>query len=65
MVLVAVGCMNNADFENKISKRQHCDRCVCYFSEIATCTSALKNTVLVRTQRPPIRTQFAANDVQD
>ena len=33
MVLGALGCMNNADFERKkISKRRHCARCVYYLS---------------------------------
>ena len=35
MVLGALGCVNNADFE-KISKRQHWARCVYYLSEV-TC----------------------------
>ena len=46
MVLGALGCMNNVDFE-KISKWQHCARCVYYLSEITTRTSNLKNTALV------------------
>ena len=48
MVLSTLGCMNNADFERKISKWQHCARCVNYLSEVTTHTSNLKNTVLVR-----------------
>ena len=51
MVLGALECMNNADFE-KINKRQHCARCIYYLSEITTHTSNLKNTVLLRTHRP-------------
>ena len=48
MVLGALGCINNADFEQEISKCRHCARCVFYiFSEITTRTSNLKNTVLV------------------
>ena len=42
MVLGALGCINNADFEEKISRLQHCARCVYYLSEITTRTSTLK-----------------------
>ena len=53
MVLGALGCMNNVDFEN-ISKRQHYARCVYYLSEITTRTirTNLKNAVLVCTPIP-------------
>ena len=47
MVLGALGCMNNADLEKKRSKLPHCASCVCYLSEIMTCTSDLKNIVLI------------------
>ena len=43
MVLGALKCMSNADFEKKkISNWQHCARCVYYLSEITTCTSNFK-----------------------
>ena len=42
MLLGALGCMNNADFEIKNSKSQDCARCVYYLSEIATHTSHLQ-----------------------
>ena len=52
MLLGALGCMNNADFEEKNSKRQHCLRSVYYLSEITTRTSNLKHTIHVCTHRP-------------
>jgi hypothetical protein len=39
MVLGALGCMNNADFEKKNSKCQHCARCVYILLEITRRTS--------------------------
>ena len=60
MVLGALGCMNNADFEKKISKNY-------YLSEITTRTSNLKNTVLVLIDLQsnlPKHPQFSANDVE-
>ena len=59
MVLAAFGCMNNVCFEKNI-KRQHYARCVYYWPEITTCTSNLKNTVLVLIDlqsNPPKRPQ--------
>ena len=38
MVLDALGCMNNSDFERK-KNRQHCARCLLFFPEI---TSTIK-----------------------
>ena len=59
--------MNNADFEEKKSRKYA--RCVHYLSEIMTRrpTSILKNTVLVLIDlqsNPPKRPQSAANDVE-
>ena len=47
IVLDALGCMNNADFETKIRKLQYCVRYVYCLSEITTRTINLKNTVPV------------------
>ena len=51
MVLGALGCINNADFE-KIIKWQNCVRCVYCLSEFMTNISNLKNTLLVHAHRP-------------
>ena len=62
MVLGALGCMNNADFE-KISKSQHCARCVYYLSEITTRASNLKNTysyILIDCQSNPLKRRQSA-----
>ena len=65
MVLGALGCMNNADFE-KIRKLQHCARCVYYLSEIMTRASNLKNPVLIDLQSNPSKcSQSTSNDVED
>ena len=42
MVLGALGCINNVDFEKKISKWQHGGRCVYYLSEIMARSSNWK-----------------------
>ena len=52
MVLGALGCMNNSDFEKKLVNDNILQRSVYYTSEITTCTSNVKNTVLVLTHRP-------------
>ena len=42
MVLGALGCINNKNFDKKSSKWQHWARCVYYLSEITIRTSDLK-----------------------
>ena len=66
MVLGALGCINNADFEEK-SKWQHCARCVYYLSEITTRTSNLKiilySYVLIDLQSNPSKHPKSAESV--
>ena len=59
MVLGALGCINNADFEK--NKGEYCARCTYYLSEITT-----RNVlVLIDLQsNPPKRPQSAANDMK-
>ena len=61
MVLGALECMNNAEFE-KISKWQQFARYVYYLSYITIRTSNLNNTVLILIylqRKPPKRPQSA------
>ena len=53
MVLGTLGRMINADFERKkISKWQHCARCVYYLSIFKTRITNLKNTIHLQSNPP-------------
>ena len=67
MVLGALGCVNNADFERKLVNDNIMLDVFYYLSEITTRTSNLINTVLVLIglqSNPPKRPQSADNDVE-
>ena len=67
MVLGALGCINNANFEKKNCKWQHCVRCVYYLSEITTRTiwkTPYSYIPMDFQSNPPMRLHSATNDVE-